>query len=241
MELTPRGFATTHWTTILAAGDTLSPGSTEALARLCERYWYPLYAYVRRRGYNSTDAQDLTQAFFARLLERKMLKRIKPVGGRFRSFLLTSLKHFLADEWGKEKAEKRGGGARILSFDEQVAEERYRIEPAEHLDPEKLFERRWAITLLEAAMARLEEECRASGKAEWFAHFRGVLLADGDAPSYGEIARELSLSEGAVKVAVHRLRKSFRRALREEIAGTVAHPQEVDEEIQHLFAVLSCF
>ena len=232
-------FATTRWSTVLAARGAVSPESDQALARLCERYWYPLYAYVRRRGNNSADAQDLTQSFFARLLERKLLKQIAPEGGRFRSYLLTALKHFLTDEWEKGQAQKRGGGQRILSIDEQTAENRYKIEPVDTLDPERLFERRWAMTLLETTLARLEEEYRASGKAEWFSQLRDVLLEEANAPGYAEIASRLGASEGAVKVAVHRMRKSFRRLLREEIADTVAGPEEVDEEIRHLFAALS--
>lgn len=232
-------FATTHWTTVLAAGEGSSADSREALARLCERYWYPLYAYVRRRGNDPADAQDLTQAFFARLFERELLKRIAPEGGRFRSFLLTALKHFLTDEWKRGRARKRGGGRTTLSIDERDAEERYRVEPVDTLNPERLFERRWALTLLESALARLEEEYRSSGKVETFARLRSVLLADSDAPAYSEIGAQLGISEGAVKVAAHRMRSSFRRLLRAEIADTVNRPEEVDEELRHLFVVLA--
>lgn len=232
-------FATTHWTTVLAAGDSVSPHSEEALARLCERYWYPVYAYVRRHGNSPHDSQDLTQAFFARLFERKLLRHVDREGGRFRSYLLTALKNFLCDEWEKGQAQKRGGGRRVLSIDEHRAEERYRIEPVERLDPERLFERRWALTLLEQALERLEKEYRTSGRSEWFHQLRGVLLAEADTSCYAEIARVLNSSVGAVKVAVHRMRRSFRQILRDEISQTVSCGEEVDEELRHLFSVLA--
>jgi RNA polymerase sigma factor (sigma-70 family) len=233
-----RQFATTRWTLVLAAGQRGSPQSSAALATLCENYWYPLYAYVRRRGYEADEAQDFTQAFFTRLLERNDLAAADPRRGRFRSFLLTSLKHFLANEWDRNRAQKRGGGRAALSIDFGTAEERYRAEPAHDLTPEKIFERRWALVLLENVLARLHDESAQAGTADSFDRLKGFLTGEQSAGTYGQLAAELNMSEGAVKVAVHRLRRRYRELLRAEIEETVADPDEIDQEIRALFSAL---
>jgi RNA polymerase sigma factor (sigma-70 family) len=230
-------FSATHWSLVLRAADEARPGAEEALTELCQRYWYPLYAYVRRRGNSSHDAQDLTQSFFARLLEKKLLERVDPAKGKFRSFLLASLKHFLSDEWDKARAQKRGGVTVTISIDEAVAENLYGQEPKEGLSPDQLYERRWAMTLLDRTMARIEMEYRNGGKGELFERLHGSLLGVKEA-SYAEIGRGLGMGEGAVKVAAHRIRKRFRRHLREEIALTVGEQADIDAEIQELFAAL---
>jgi RNA polymerase sigma factor (sigma-70 family) len=233
-----RQIATTRWSLVLAAGQRSSPQSSAALATLCENYWYPLYAYVRRRGHQADEAQDFTQAFFARLLEKNDLAAADPGRGRFRSFLLTSLKHFLANEWDRARAEKRGGGRTALSIDFGTAEERYRAEPSHDLTPEKIFERRWALMLLENVLARLHDESAQAGKADSFDRLKGFLTGEQSAVTYGQLAAELNLSEGALKVAVHRLRRRYRELLRAEIEETVADPDEIDQEIRDLFSAL---
>jgi RNA polymerase sigma factor (sigma-70 family) len=233
-----RQFATTRWSLVLAAGQRSSPQSSAALATLCENYWYPLYAYVRRRGHEADEAQDFTQAYFARLLEKNDLAAADPGRGRFRSFLLTSLKHFLANEWDRARAEKRGGGRSLLSIDFGTAEERYRAEPSHDLTPEKIFERRWALVLLENVLARLHDESVQAGKTDSFDRLKGSLTGEQTAVTYGQLAAELNMSEGAVKVAVHRLRRRYRELLRAEIEETVADPQEIDQEIRDLFSAL---
>jgi RNA polymerase sigma-70 factor (ECF subfamily) len=233
-----RQFATTRWSLVLAAGQRSSPQSSAALATLCENYWYPLYAYVRRRGHGADEAQDFTQAFFARLLEKNDLAAADPGRGRFRSFLLTSLKHFLANEWDRNRAQKRGGCRSVLSIDFGTAEERYRAEPAHDLTPEKIFERRWALVLLENVLARLHDESAQAGKADSFDRLKGFLTGEQSAVTYGQLAAELNMSEGALKVAVHRLRRRYRELLRAEIEETVADPQEIDQEIRDLFSAL---
>ncbi|MBI2929519.1 MAG: RNA polymerase sigma factor [Verrucomicrobia bacterium] len=232
-------FATTHWSVVLAAGDADSPQAHEALAQLCRTYWYPLYAFVRRQGHSPEDAQDLTQAFFARLLEKNYVAQADRARGRFRSFLLAALTHFLADEWDKAQRLKRGGGREIISFDAVSAEERFRLEPIDQLDAAKLYERRWVTTLFDQVLARLEEEFRDSGKGELFDGLRSSLLAEPDGPTYAELGARLGLKEDAVKQAVHRMRRRYRELFREEIAQTVAGPGEVEDELKHLFAVLS--
>jgi RNA polymerase sigma-70 factor (ECF subfamily) len=233
-----RQFATTRWSLVLAAGKRSSPQSSAALATLCENYWYPLYAYVRRRGHEANEAEDFTQAFFARLLEKNDLAAADPERGRFRSFLLASLKHFLANEWDRARAEKRGGGRAALSIDFGTAEERYRAEPTHDLTPEKIFERRWALVLLENVLARLHDESAQAGKADSFDRLKGFLTGEQSAGTYGQLAAELNMSEGAVKVAVHRLRRRYRELLRAEIEETVADPDEIDQEIRALFSAL---
>lgn len=231
-------FATTHWSMVIAAGDASSPHAQGALEALCRAYWYPLYAYVRRKGYTSQDAQDLTQEFFARLLKRNYLTAADRNRGRFRSFLLGSLEHFLAREWTKAHAQKRGGGHHLFSLDELDAEGRYQLEPAHELTAEKMFDRRWATTLLEQAMCRLRDECMANAKGDLFAKVEGVIAGERGAVPYAEIASALAMNEGALKVAVHRLRQRYGELVRSEIAQTVADPAEAEEELHYLIAVL---
>jgi len=231
------GFQTTHWSLVLRAGKRADRGADSALAALCERYWYPLYAYVRRRVADAGEAQDLTQEFFARLLEKQYLATADPRRGKFRSFLLTSLKHFLANEWDRARARKRGGGVRTLSLDLESGESRLRLEPSHDLTPERLFERQWVLTLLDLVMGRLQEEYESSGKAAQFARLKGALTGGGRLP-YAAVAAELGISEPAARQAASRLRKRYRRLLREEVAQTLAEPGDVDEEIRSLFDVL---
>jgi RNA polymerase sigma factor (sigma-70 family) len=232
-----RDFATTHWSVVLAAGQD-SPKTDQALETLCRAYWYPLYAFVRRQGYNPPDAQDLTQAFFARLLEKKYLGLADPDRGRFRSFLLSALKHFLVNEWEKARVQKRGGGFRFISLDSETAETRYQFEPAHELTPEKIFERRWAMTLLERVMAKLREAYAAAGKAQLFDQLKPALLGEKSSLPYAALATQMNMTEGSVKIAVHRLRQQYRALFRSEVADTVAQPGEVEEELRHIVAVL---
>ena len=230
MTITPAGrFAATRWTVVLAARRETSPQARVALEELCRQYWYPLYAYVRRSGYESHEAEDLTQEFFVRLLAKNYLAEVDPEKGKFRSFLLASLKHFLANEWDKARAQKRGGGRTFVSLD---AETRYRQEPVDELTADKLLDRQWALALFEQVLGRLEAET----DPKQFAALKPFLTAEKEAIPYANVAGQLETSEGAVKVAVHRLRQRYRKLLREEIAHTVASPAEVDEEIRHLFA-----
>jgi RNA polymerase sigma-70 factor (ECF subfamily) len=234
-----REFTTTHWSVVLAASDAASPGAAAALAELCRTYWYPLYAFVRRKGHGPHDAQDLTQSFFARLLEKHYVAAADRKRGRFRTFLLAALTHFLADEWDKARRLKRGGGREIVSFDAASAEERYRLEPIEQLDAAKLYERRWVTTLFDQVLARLEQEFRDSGKGGLFEGLKSSLLAEDSGASYAQLGTQLGLSEDAVKKTVHRMRRRYRELFREEIAQTVAGPGEVEDELKHIFAVLS--
>ena len=231
-------FATTHWSVVLAAGHRESPQAADALEKLCRTYWYPLYACVRRHGYGPEDAQDLTQEFFARLLAKDYLARADPEGGKFRSFLLTGLKRFLCDEWDKSRRLKRGGGRKVLSFDQGFAEDRYRLEPVEEVTPEVLFERSWAATLLERAAGRLREEYQAAGRAELHEQLTEFQLDASQPRAYAEVAAQLGLSQSAVKSAIHRLRQRHLQLVRDEIAQTVADPAEVDGEIRYLLGVI---
>jgi len=233
-------FATTHWSVVLAAGQGDTPQSAAALERLCRTYWYPLYAYLRRQGYDVADAQDLTQGFFAHILSRGFLKRASPAKGHFRSFILGALKYFLADEWARLRAQKRGGGQAPVFLDAHTAEARYRQEPVELMDAEKLFERRWATALLDRVLERLEEEHSKSGRTPLFDRLRVFLLGDKSSATYAQIAAASEMTEGAVKVAVHRLRQRYRELFREEVAHTVEQPSELDDEVRHLFSVLTC-
>jgi RNA polymerase sigma-70 factor (ECF subfamily) len=226
-------FATTRWSLIVAAQQ---PGAPQALADLCRLYWYPLYAYVRRRGHDAGAAEDLTQAFFAHLLEHHALSSVSPQRGRFRSFLLASCQHFLANERQRANALKRGGG-RVVSLEPGDADGRYRREPDHEETPERLFERRWALELLDQALQRLRGEYEAAGKGALFDALKGLLGGDGTRP-YADLAEELALTEGAIKSAVHRLRKRYGEILREQIRETVATEAEVDEEVQALFSAL---
>ena len=232
-------FTTTHWSLILNAQDTSSPLAAAALERLCRAYWYPLYVYVRRQGEDEESAKDLTQGFFARLLEKRYLAQVQREKGKFRSFLLAALKHFLADERDKARAQKRGGGQTFVSLDDSTGEERYRMEPVDAMDAEKLFERRWALTLLEQARVRLQEEYLESGKSSLYDCLRVFEAGDRNAPSYAEVAVSLGLTESGVKSAVFRLRQRYRELVREEVANTVDSPEEVDGEIRYLISVIS--
>jgi RNA polymerase sigma-70 factor (ECF subfamily) len=229
-------FATTHWSMVLAAGDPASPQSREALAALCASYWYPLYAFVRRQGYDADQAQDLTQEFFARLLEKDYLRVVDREKGKFRSFLLACLRHFLLNEYDRARAQKRGGGKEAIPLDFQAAERRYNAEPCSAVTQEKLFERRCALALLDQVLGRLREEFDREGRAVFFGRLKVFLTGEKAAASYQEVAGELGMSAGAVKVAVHRLRGRYRELLREEIARTVDRPEDIEGEIRDLFA-----
>ncbi|HZN66003.1 MAG TPA: sigma-70 family RNA polymerase sigma factor [Tepidisphaeraceae bacterium] len=236
-------FATTRWTLVVAAGAARPDGTPEArkaLSELCALYWYPVYAYVRRRGKNAEDSLDLTQGFFTRLIEKNDLAAADPARGRFRGWLLASVKNYLANEWDRVTARKRGGGRSILSIDADDAEDRYRREPAHHLTPERIFDRRWALTLLERALSALQSECERDGKAGLFAALKPTLTGDGRDPSnpYRDLAEVLGMTEGSVKVAAHRLRRRYRDLLRLHIAETVGRPEDVDDEIRDLFAAV---
>ncbi len=230
------GFAPTRWSLIVAARDGHSHEARQALSQLCEVYWYPLYAYIRRRGHTADQAQDLTQEFFARLLERDFLGAADPEKGRFRAFLLACCKNFLANEHDRAAAQKRGGRA-PATLSVEGAEERYRREPAHDLTPERAFERRWALTLLDRALGRLRDEFTGRGKGGVFDGLRPYLVGDRGAPQE-RAAAALGMSVGAFKVAVHRMRQRYRELLREEIAQTVGGPDEVEEEIRDLFTAL---
>jgi len=232
-------FVTTHWSVVLSAREADSPHSAAALETLCRTYWYPLYAWLRRQGRLSHDAQDLTQAFFARLLQKDYLQAAAREKGRFRTFLLVAFKRFLANEWDREHAQKRGGFVPIVPIDEHVAESRFAAEPSHNLPPDVLFDRQWAMTLLDRTMTQLQEEYIASGRAKLFEYLQSCLAREESALPYAEIATRLKLTEAAVKMAVHRLRARYREILRAEIAHTVVSPEDVEEEIRHLFAAFS--
>lgn len=244
-QSTPHGpiqrpaFVTTHWSVVLSAGKTDTTQATSALEKLCQTYWKPIYAFVHRQGHNPHDAQDLTQEFFARLLEKKWLGDANPERGKFRSFLLAAVKHFLANEWNKVRAQKRGGGKLPLPMNFRSAETSFEYEPADHLTAEKIYERRWALTLLDVVLGHLREEYVSDEKEKLFEELKSTLTAGSKSAPYAELGERLDLSEGGVKVAVHRLRQRYRELLRAEIAETVADPGEVDEEIRNLFAALA--
>jgi RNA polymerase sigma factor (sigma-70 family) len=231
-----KNFPTTLWTVVLHAGQTDSAQAQEALAKLCQAYWYPLYSFVRCRGYSPHDAEDSTQAFLAQLLEKRGLGRIDPEQGRFRTFLLASLKNFLANDWDRAQALKRGGGQTILSLDQHRAESRYQLEPSHDLTPDRHFERQWAITLLDKVLDALRDEYHAQGNGDLFEELKAVLI--GQSGAYAEMAARLRRSEGAIKVAVHRLRHRYRELMRAQIAETVGDG-DVEDELRHLLAVLS--
>lgn len=231
-------FVPTHWTVVLAAkGDTTQAGV--ALEKLCQTYWPPIYAFIRRQGKTPHDAQDLTQEFFARLLEKKYLADVDRAKGKFRSFLLASLKHFLANEWDKANAQKRGGGRSIVSIDDKAAESSCGYELPDTITAETVFERRWATTLLDSTLARLRDEYRTDGKQSVFEELKSTLAGERSAVPYAEIALKLGTSEGNVKVAVHRMRGRYRELLRQEIGHTVASPQDIEDELRHLFRILA--
>jgi RNA polymerase sigma factor (sigma-70 family) len=227
-------FPTTQWHLVLSAAEGVSSESRDALASLCRTYWYPLYAYLRRQGYGPDDAQDLTQGFFARLLEKHYLKDYRPERGRFRSFLLAALKHFVANEHDWAKAQKRGGEVAPVSLDEiQDGERRYSLEPRSNLTPEKIFEKQWALALLDQAFRRLREDNQE------FERLKGFLTGDETRIPYQQLALDLGTTEGALKVSVHRLRRRFRDVLREEISQTISEPDEVQDEIRYLITILA--
>ncbi len=228
-------FATTHWSLVLAAGGTDSIEIRPALSCLIDLYWYPLYVFVRRKGRSQDDAFDSTQEFLSRLLERNLLSGIDPSKGRFRTFLLTCFERFLFDEWARDHGLKRGGGRKIVSLSAPEAEEMYRLEPVETWTPERIYERRWALTLLERTMTCLAEECMASGKKALFEAVKPLLSGENSTCTYAELSTRLAMNEGALKTAVHRLRKRYGVLLREQIAQTVAGPEEVEDELRDLF------
>jgi|HubBroStandDraft_1064217.scaffolds.fasta_scaffold99494_2 RNA polymerase sigma factor (sigma-70 family) len=232
-------FTATHWSVVLAARGGESARARAALESLCRAYWYPLYAFLRRTGQSPHDAEDSVQGFFAVCLEKNYLAAADEAKGRFRSFLLLALKRFLGKERDKARAGKRGAGQELIALDSLTAEQRYALEPAEHLSADKLFERRWALTLLEQVLSRLRGEQAASGPRDAFEQLKEFLLAGGRGTPYAELAARLGTSEGAVKVAVHRLRQRYRQLLEEEIANTVTSPEEAEDERRYLLAVLS--
>jgi RNA polymerase sigma-70 factor (ECF subfamily) len=231
-------FATTRWSVVMAARQEDSTESMDALQTLCRAYWHPLYAFVRRLGNSAHDAQDLTQEFFARLLEKHWLEAADRERGRFRTFLIMALKRFVANEWDKRQSAKRGGGQSFVPLDTKFAEERYLADPSPALSPDHLYERRWALTLLARALARLREEYEADGRGADFACLKSYLTAERGTIPYGEIARELGTSEGASRVAVHRLRKRYREVFRETVSDTVSSADEIDTEMRYVVEVL---
>ncbi len=232
-------FATTHWSVVLAAREPDAPQAAVALEKLCRTYWYPIYAYLRRRGYSPEDAQDLTQGFFAQLLERRSIQGVEREKGKFRSFLLASLHYYVADIRDRANAQKRGGGRAVLSLDVEEAERRYRLEPVGERSPEKIFEHRWAMALLDQVLARLGQEFADAGKGELFERLQGFLVAGTGDKTFAQLARGVGMTEEAVKKAAQRMRRRYHQLFREEIAQTVADPAEVDEELRHLCTVLS--
>lgn len=237
-QIGKRYFATTQWSIVLAAGHRSSPDAEQALASLCKTYWYPLYAYVRRRVPDVDEAQDLTQAFFAELLEKNFVRPATPARGRFRAFLLTAFKHFLSHQWEKAQAQKRGGGRTTISLEFDAGDSRFRLEPCTHLTAEELFERQWAVALLEHVMDRLGNEFAQAGKAEQFEWLKDFIIGDHDGATYEDVAMKLGVTAAAAKMAASRMRRRYRQLLRDEIARTVATPEEVDQEILDLFATL---
>ena len=224
---------------MLAAGQRHTPQSDGALEELCRTYWFPLYAYVRRRGHNKPDAEDLVQAFFARFLEKNYLAGLSAERGRFRAFLLASLKHFLANEWDKSQAQKRGGGVTTLSLDWQTADTKFQVAATNEPSPDKAFDREWALALLAKVIERLQKECVAGGKAKLFEQLKRFLMAGKGETAQAEVAKTLVMEEGAVRAAIHRLRKRYRVLLRDEIAQTLADESQVDEEMRTLFGAFA--
>lgn len=232
-------FRTTHWSLVAAATHPNDPDSAAALESLCHSYWYPLYAFVRRQGRTAHDAQDLTQEFFARLLEKNYLYAASAAKGRFRTFLLVAFQRFLAKEWDRSRTLKRGGGRIHVPLDAEWAESRYLSEPADTLDPERIYERRWAATLLEQALHRLREEYERGARGNEFEQLKEFLAAERGSIPYDKIAGTLGISAGAARVRLHRLRKRFRDVFRDQIAETVSSTDELDEEVRYVLAVLS--
>ena len=233
----PPIFATTHWSLVSAAAG--QPAAQAALERLCQAYWFPVYGYVRSKGFAFHDAEDLTQEFFARFIHSDALRTVSPERGRFRAFLLASLNHFLANEWDRSRAQKRGGGKPAVSLDAASAEDRLKMEPSTNVTPEILFERRWTLTLLDKVAERLRDEMQQAGKDQLFHLLRGFLADTTDAMSCAQVAAQLNMSEAAIRKVVQRLRQRFRELLREEVAQTVASPAELQDELHHLLRVFA--
>ena len=231
-------FETTQWSLVVAAGGDDSSAARAALATLCETYWYPLYAYVRRHGANADDARDLTQGFLTSLIERRDFEHLDQAHGRFRAFLLASLQHFLANDAARRRTQKRGGGVTLLPLAFDTAEGRYRIEPQDSATPETLYERRWALTVIDRVLAQIRREWEALGREAEFDALKACLLGQNPPGGYQTLAARLGTTEGAVKTAVHRLRRTFQAALRQDIAQTVSDPADVDEEIRYLVRAL---
>jgi RNA polymerase sigma-70 factor (ECF subfamily) len=232
-------FDQTRWSVVLSAQRDDTIAANEAMAILCQTYWYPLYAYVRRKGKSPQEAEDLTQEFFARMIEKRYLDIADQERGKFRSFLLCSFKYFLANEYDKSQALKRGGGMQVVSIDQTEAEDRYTLEPVDSLTPDKLYQRRWAMMMIEQTLESLRSDMEAANKLELFEALKGSLTMSGCQKPYTELSEQLGMSVSAIKVTVHRMRKQYRAQLREYIAQTVQSPDEVDEEIAHLFSVFS--
>jgi RNA polymerase sigma factor (sigma-70 family) len=233
----PAAFTTTHWSVVLEAQGE-SPAAQEALEKLCRTYWRPIYGFVRRQGARSEDAEDLTQGFFALVLERKDLNSVRKEKGRLRSYLLTSVKHFLADESRHAMAVKRGKGLRLIPFDEVRERERIDVERSDRLTADQIYERRWAFTVLEQVMARLRDEFRSAGNLRFFDQMKKMLMDEPDRPSQAQVASEFGMTENAVKQAFHRFRQRYQTLLREEIAHTVAMPGDIEDELHHLITVV---
>jgi DNA-directed RNA polymerase specialized sigma24 family protein len=233
------GFHTTHWTVVLKARDNDDTAAREALDSLCATYWYPLYAFIRRQGASAEEAEDLTQEFFHRFLERHSLGRVRPWAGKFRSFLLVCLKNFLANERERAHAQRRGGGCALLPLESRDAETRYALEPADHLTPEVVFERRWAFAVLERTILELRREYVAGDKGALFEELEGFLPGGQGSVCKAELAARRGVSVGAIDVAIHRMRQRFGILLREQVAQTVASADKVEEEIRYLISVLS--
>lgn len=232
-------FATTHWTVVLAAGRRHEPQSDRALEALCQTYWFPLYAHLRRRGCTKTDAEDLVQAFFAKFLAKNYLDGLSAERGRFRAFLLAALKHFLANEWDKAQRQKRGGGDAVLSLDWESADTQFQLVAQNELGPDQAYDREWALALLGKVIERLQAECVADGKGRLFEQLKVFLAAGKSETAQSEVARALGMEEGAVRVAVHRLRRRYRQLLRDEIAHTLSDPAMVEEELRALFGAFA--
>jgi len=242
MNLTPSGtgrFATTHWSVVLAACSSSSPRYEESLSSLCQTYWFPLYAYLRKRGYDPHRAEDYIQSFFAQMLEKQYLRKVEPSRGKFRSFLLVALTRFVSGQHDRDRALKRGGGHKTLSIDLELAEGKYALEPASDLSPERIFEKSWALAVLEQTMARLEAEFTGRNKQKLFNCLKVYLGGEADSVPYRNVAVDLDMTEDAVKAAVYRLRRQYRQLLRNEIAQTVTSHEQIDEEIQNLFVAVA--
>jgi RNA polymerase sigma-70 factor (ECF subfamily) len=232
-------FGATHWSVVLAAARQASPEGKVALEKLCRTYWRPIYCYIRRKGYSAQDAEDLTQELFARMLARNDFADVSPVKGKFRSFLLKAVNHLLADEWDRATRIKRGGAQPVVSFDSHSGEGHYQLEAADNRNADELYDRQWAMTVIETVLTQLGAEFAAGGKSQLFATLKELLVGTQDGCDYGTAAQRLGMSEGAVRVAVHRLRRKFAESFRDEVAGTLANAADVEAEMRHLLAAVS--